>query len=236
MKVEPLCKMERYQFPHSQIWLQLYIEQKKDILWFWTMCNYKSKGFFSNKTWQIAAPSVVTPKNQYFPDNDERMSVHCLESGCIGKYTPLGPRDFPQAGILHPSALEIALGLRPRAISRASGCKIPTRGKSRGPRWVYFQMHPDSRQCTDILSELAGKYWFCGVTTDGSSISKALICQYEANEEKSIPHICIVHWFTYFITGIVSFPTMQPVSVFLIFYLATTDGAAISQSFSWSIC
>ena len=60
-----------------------------------------------------------TPQNQYFPANAERMDVHCLESGCIGKYIPLGPRDFPRAGILHPSALEIALGLRPRAISRA---------------------------------------------------------------------------------------------------------------------
>ena len=66
------------------------------------------------------------------------MSVHCLESGCIGKYTPLGPRDFPRAGILHPSALEIALGLRPRAISRASGCKIPALGKSLGPRGGVF--------------------------------------------------------------------------------------------------
>ena len=81
------------------------------------------------------------------------VSVHCREEGCIGKYTPRGPRDFPRAGILHPE-------------------------KSRGPRWMYFPMHPDSRQCTDILSELAGKYWFCGVTTDGSSISKALICQW----------------------------------------------------------
>ena len=49
--------------------------------------------------WQIKAllmlePSVVTPQNQYFPANSERMSVHCLESGCIGKYTHLGPRDF----------------------------------------------------------------------------------------------------------------------------------------------
>ena len=63
--------------------------------------------------WQIKAllmlePSVVTPQNQYFPANSERMSVHCLESGCIGKYTHLGPRDFPWVGILHPSALEIA--------------------------------------------------------------------------------------------------------------------------------
>ena len=82
--------------------------------------------------WQIKAllmlePSVVTPQNQYFPANSERMSVHCLESGCIGKYTHLGPRDFPRAGILHPSAL----------------------GKSLGPRGVYFPIHPSSRQCTD---------------------------------------------------------------------------------------
>ena len=26
------------------------------------------------------------PQNQYFPANAERMDVHCLESGCIGKY------------------------------------------------------------------------------------------------------------------------------------------------------
>ena len=54
----------------------------------------------------MLAPSVVTPQNQYFPANAERMSVHCLELGCMGKYTPLSPRDFPRAGILHPSALE----------------------------------------------------------------------------------------------------------------------------------
>ena len=95
--------------------------------------------------WQIKAllmlePSVVTPQNQYFPANSERMSVHCLESGCIGKYTHLGPRDFPRAGILHPSALEIALGLRPRAISRASGCKIPASAnlEVRGRRIFQF--------------------------------------------------------------------------------------------------
>ena len=28
--------------------------------------------------------------------NAERMDVHCLESGCIGKYIPLGPRDCPR--------------------------------------------------------------------------------------------------------------------------------------------
>ena len=52
--------------------------------------------------------------------NAERMAEHCLESGCIGKYIPLQPGDFPRGGILHPSA-----------ISRALGYKIPAIGKSR---------------------------------------------------------------------------------------------------------
>ena len=86
------------------------------------------------------------------------VSVHCREEGCIGKYTPRGPRDFPRAGILHPEAQEIARGRSPRAISRAEGCKIPTRGKSRGPRWMYFPMHPSSRQCTDTISYHIKKY------------------------------------------------------------------------------
>ena len=77
-----------------------------------------------------------TPQNQYFPANAERMDVHCLESGCIGKYIPLGPWDFPRAGILHPSALEISLGLRPREISRVSG-NLPGLGKSLGRQgWI----------------------------------------------------------------------------------------------------
>ena len=59
------------------------------------------------------------------------------------------------------------------------------RGQSRGP-W----------QCTDILSALAGKYWFCGVTTDGASISKALLHVKELKFRNSGLHICI--------TGIVS--------------------------------
>ena len=84
--------------------------------------------------WQIKAllmlePSVVTPQNQYFPANSERMSVHCLESGCIGKYTHLGPRDFPRAGILHPSAHE---------------CE---------PRGIHFPIHPTTRQFTDTVQE-----------------------------------------------------------------------------------
>ena len=111
-------------------------------------------------------------------------SVHWREEGCIGKYTPRGPRDFPKAGILHPEAREIARGRSPRAISRAEGCKIPAWGKSRGPRGVYFPMHPSSRQCTDILSSLSGKYWFFGMTTDGAAICQLLfeknllICNY----------------------------------------------------------
>ena len=48
-------------------------------------------------------------------------SVHWREEGCIGKYTPRGPRDFPKAGILHPEAREIARGRSPREISRAEG-------------------------------------------------------------------------------------------------------------------
>ena len=62
------------------------------------------------------------------------MSVHCLESGCIGKYTHLGPRDFPRVGILHPSALAL--------------------GKSLGPRGVHFPIHPSSRQCTDTMLQI----------------------------------------------------------------------------------
>ena len=66
------------------------------------------------------------------------MSVHCLESGGIGKYTPLGPRDFPRAGILHPSALEIALGqsLGPR------GAKSPPLGNLLGLGGCIFRYIP----------------------------------------------------------------------------------------------
>ena len=39
----------------------------------------------------------------------------------------------------------------PRAIYRASWCKIPAPGKSLGPRGVYFPIHPSSRQCTDTI-------------------------------------------------------------------------------------
>ena len=153
MKVEPLCKMGKTQFSHSWTmsaavsWsstgkyctnMACLVARMGHLREAAHDCDYKLKGFFSNKTWLIAAPSVVTTKNQYFPDNDERMSVHCLESGCIGKYTPLDPRDFPQAGILHPSALEIALGqsLRPR------GAKSPPSGNLSGLGGCIFRYIP----------------------------------------------------------------------------------------------
>ena len=62
------------------------------------------------------------------------MSVHCLESGCIGKYTPLGPRDFPQAGILHPEAREISRGPR--------GAKSPPSGNLEGRGGCIFRYIP----------------------------------------------------------------------------------------------
>ena len=36
--------------------------------------------FTQSKALLMLATSVVTPQNQYFPANAERMSVHCLES------------------------------------------------------------------------------------------------------------------------------------------------------------
>ena len=74
--------------------------------------------FWKIKALLMLAPSAVTTKNQYFPANAERMSIHCLGSGCIGKYIPPALEIFPQAGILHPSALRLS----PRAISWALGC------------------------------------------------------------------------------------------------------------------
>ena len=90
--------------------------------------------------WPLAATTAIPPKGQLtsnlgtaqlHPDDDDLtaesqltvgsnlkklttrydiVSVHCREEGCIGKYTPRGPRDFPRAGILHPEAREIARG------------------------------------------------------------------------------------------------------------------------------
>ena len=84
-----------------------------------------------------------TPQSQYLPANVESIgytiAVHCLESGCFGKYITLGPQDFPQA------------------ISRASGCKIPALERYIGLRRMYFPMHPSSRQCAD--SFFTTSYW-----------------------------------------------------------------------------
>ena len=56
---------------------------------------------------------------------DSNVSVHGREEGCIGKYIPRGPRDFPRAWILHPEAREISRGRSPREISRAEGDVFP---------------------------------------------------------------------------------------------------------------
>ena len=42
-------------------------------------------------------------------------------------------------------------------------CNWPHRIRTLPRGGMYFPMHPDSRQCTSILSALAGKYWFCRV-------------------------------------------------------------------------
>ena len=52
------------------------------------------------------------------------------------------------------------LGKNPEDREIFEGCKIPARGKSQGWRGMYFPIHSDSRQCTAILSALAGKDWF----------------------------------------------------------------------------
>ena len=81
----------------------------------------RSSGLLSIEMAIIDFSSFGLEVISYGTDN---VSVHCREEGCIGKYTPRGPRDFPRAGILHPEAREIARGRSPRAISRAEGCKI----------------------------------------------------------------------------------------------------------------
>ena len=76
-----------------------------------------------------------TPQNQYFPANAERMDVHCLESGCIGKYIPLGPRDFPRPSRL-PSGFALGQSLGPRDAKSLLG-------KSLGPqlRGHFTRLH-----------------------------------------------------------------------------------------------
>ena len=47
---------------------------------------------------------ICNKNNVYTSVMQNIVSVHCREEGCIGKYIPRGPRDFPRAGILHPEA------------------------------------------------------------------------------------------------------------------------------------
>ena len=81
-------------------------------------------------TWQYLRVISIPP---YL---EKRMSIHCLESGWIGKCAPLGPRDLPQQGFCTP----LPFGLRPQA----SGCKMRHRQISRSS--AYFPLYPSSRQ------------------------------------------------------------------------------------------
>ena len=67
--------------------------------------------------------SVVGAIVLTFNLNRQACSMRAKRRAALEK-TPLGPRDFP------------------RVISRASGCKIPARGKSRGPRGCIFRYIP----------------------------------------------------------------------------------------------
>ena len=78
-----------------------------------------------------------------------------------GDFAPLGPRDCP------------------RAISRASGCKIPALGKSLRPRGVYFPIHPSFRQCTDsIQSEVVVFQKICQVHLELRTCTVTLLCDF----------------------------------------------------------
>ena len=91
-------------------------------------------------------------------------------------------------GITSPSALEIALGLRPRAIPRASGCKIPALANTLGPRGMFFPIHPSSRQCTDTLQSclkdrcdkivLTSKHYFLYFSHTKLATSGRILCNY----------------------------------------------------------
>ena len=70
--------------------------------------------------------------------------------GMYWEIHPPRPERFPKGG-----------DFAPRGPERFPGGEA--RGKSRWLRGMYFPMHPDSRQCTSILSAFAGKYCFCGV-------------------------------------------------------------------------
>ena len=72
--------------------------------------------------------------------------IHCREEGCIGKYAPRGSRDLPKQGFCTPRPEGL-----PEGNLEGRGVQNPCWGKSRGPRKAYFPIHPNSRQCIDIL-------------------------------------------------------------------------------------
>ena len=68
------------------------------------------------------------------PSLEKRMSIHCLESGWIGKNTPLGLQDLPQQGFCTP---------------RPSGVWVqnPALANLLSLGGAYFPIHPSFRQC-----------------------------------------------------------------------------------------
>ena len=93
---------------------------------------------------------------------------HTLRSLSDRDFAAPGPRLMPGEGRSFAS-------LEPRAVSRASGCKTPSRGKSLGPRGMYFPIHPSSRQCSDTffsscLSILAAVFHIDITTLEDSNV------------------------------------------------------------------
>ena len=70
------------------------------------MCNWCSSRLAIQRIWFLhwLALSIISCDCQLTIELILHVSVHCPEEGCIGKYIPRGPRDFPRAGILHPKA------------------------------------------------------------------------------------------------------------------------------------
>ena len=121
--------------------------------WLWALESWLGIGEWPETEFVLLATSldstllcsgapIWTTCRVTFNHNNFLVIIHCRKEGFIGKHAPWGS--------LHPRAREIALGWSPKTISRADGCKLP--------RGAYFLIHPDSRQCTDILFSTAGEY------------------------------------------------------------------------------
>ena len=50
----------------------------------------------------------------------EIVSVHCREEGCIEKYIPRGPRDFPKNGDFAPQGLRDLEGLNLKGLEQTT--------------------------------------------------------------------------------------------------------------------